>query len=259
MQSYDSAVSYKTDIFSDSLVGEGKKQFEAYVRAARRFQDLGQDEFVTEHRQVTDALGYLEGTAAQVAKKLYELHQRFACQTLDVLRAMIVKHAGPAAEGSHPPDGFLSLVSGSRLKREPAEVLAERIVEVLRNDLPLRFQSSVPSNEKELQDAMEAALKSAEARLRREGPAVSYSVVETVPDFSSEEARDDLYVEAKLVKDRDSLRYAIKSIGEASSYYVDAGAWALFIVYDTDRHIADDEEFASEFEKKRNVIVAVIR
>lgn len=259
MESFDPGVRYQTDIFSDNLQGEGKKQFEAYVRAARRFQDLGQDEFVTEHRQVTDALGYLEGTAAQVAKQLYELHQRFARQTLDVLRAMIEKHAGPAAEGSHPPDGFLSLVSGSRLTQEPAEIYAENIIGILRKDLPLRFQSSDPTGERELQDAIEAALNSAGERLRREGPAVSYSVVETVPDFSSEEVRDDLYVEAKLVKDRDSLRYAVKSIGEASSYYVDAGAWALFIVYDTDRHIADDEGFATEFEKKGRVTVAVIR
>lgn len=259
MESYDPGVRYKTDIFSDGLEGEAKKQFEAYVRAARRFQDQGEDEFVTEHRQVADALRFLGGTAAQVARKLYDLHQRFARQTLDVLRTMVAKHASSAAQGTHPSSGFLSLVSGGRLEREPAAILAESIIRILRKDLPLRFQSSDPGNEAELQDAMEAALESAGERLRREGPAVPYSVVETIPDFSSEEPGADLFVEAKLVRDRASLRYAVRSMAEASTTYVDAGAWALFIVYDSDRHIADDEEFSAQFEKKGSVTVAVIR
>jgi 7-cyano-7-deazaguanine synthase in queuosine biosynthesis len=256
---YDPKERYEKDIFVDELTEEGRKQLEAYVRAARRFEDMLPDEFFTKHRQVADAACYMEGTVSQASETLYELHRRFARQTLDVIETQLTASAPTVARGKHPPGGLLALMTDQRLNKEPAAVMAERITRVLRRDLPLRFRSGAPASERELQNAMEAALTSAEERLRREGPAVSYSVVETTPDFSSLETRGDLYVEAKLVKDRSSLRYAVKSIGQASSYYVNQGAWVLFIVYDTDRHIADDEEFSKEFEQKGSVQVSVIR
>ena len=106
---------------------------------------------------------------------------------------------------------------------------------------------------------MEAIFKSAEQRLEREGPAIAYSLVRTIPDFSMGETDKILYIEAKLVKNGDSKRYAIKSIAESSSYYVDQGAYVLFVVYDTNRYIADDIKFKEPFEKKMNVQVAIIR
>lgn len=259
LEAFDPADRYNTDIFAGTLKGEGRKQFEAYSRAARRFGTLGPDDFFSEYRQVAEALPYMQGAREKGALQLFELHRRFAEQTLRVLATMIQRNALNTARGAQPPGSFVGALVDGSLEREPAAVMAERIIALLERDLPLRFNSSDPANEAELQDTIEAALASADERLRREGPAVAYSVVETVPDFSSEAPRDDLYLEAKLVKDSASRRYAVKSIGEASSYYVDEGAWALFVVYDTDRHIADDETFAAEFERKGQVIVAVVR
>lgn len=259
LEAYDPRERYRRDVFWDDLEGAGRKQVAAHVRLARRLEQQTATDFFLSHRSAADAVAYLPGTTSAVGEALYDLHRRFATETLAVVEKQVEAQARDIARGRAAPRGLVALLSDPRLTAPPAAVMATLIAEFLNGTIPVSFRSRRPKKETELQDAIEAMLKGAERRLRREGPAVSYSLIKTVPDFSSEESRTDLYIEVKLVKDRDSLRYAIKSIGEASSYYVDQGAYVLFVVYDTDRHIIDDKCFAEPFESKPNVQVAVIR
>lgn len=259
MEAYDPRQRYQRDVFWDDLKGAGREQVAAHVQIARRLEQQTATDFLLSYRSAADAVSYLPGPTSVAGEALYELHQRFAKQTLDVVEKQVEAQARDIARGRAAPRGLVALLSDPRLTAPPAAIMATLIATVLNTTIPVSFRSRRPKRETELQDAIEAMLTGAEQRLRREGPAVSYSLVKTVPDFSTEETKTDLYVEVKLVKDRDSLRYAVKSMGEASSYYVDQGAYVLFIVYDTDRHIVDDESFAEPFESKPNVQVAVVR
>lgn len=259
VEEHDLAEGYQVDIFLEKLEGEGIQQAESYVRAAYRFESMDPDTFVSSHRQVTDAIPYLPGTSAQAAEALFHLHKRAAQQTLDALEKVVSRNASRLVRGELPDSCLMQLVGSSRFRHEPCELAANRIAEILSVDIPIRFKSTDPATEAELQDAVEAALKSANEQIMRESPVVPYSVVTTTPDFSTETTSTPLFIELKLVKDANSRRYAVKSIGEASTYYVDQGAFALFIVYDTDRWIVDHEAFAMPFEKKGHVMVRVIR
>ena len=259
LETYDPKERYERDIFWHDLQGAGRRQVEAHLRLARQLETMDADEFFISYREATEAVHHLPGTTSEAAAGLYELHQRFASETLAVVERQIVRQAPKVARGEHGARGLLSLLADSRLKAVPAAVAAAEITRIMSDALPLCFQSSRPDSERELQDAMEAILKSAEQRLEREGPAVAYSLVRTIPDFAMTETDKILYIEVKLVKNRDTMRYAIKSIAESSSYYVDQGAYVLFLVYDTNRHIVDDLQFKEPFERKTNVQVAIVR
>lgn len=259
LSQFDPVERYEVDPLFDPLDSGGRQQLEAYVRFARRLEMLSDEEFFLEFSQIPDAIQYMGSSAAEASSELHSLHQRWANETLSIIEKVVSEHAQTFARGEHSQYGLLELVSDRKTTQPPATIMAEEISQLFQRDLPVRFQSRPPEKEKELQDTMDAALKSAALRLRREGPSVTFSVIETTPDFSSDEPNQDLYIEAKLVKDRASLRYAVKSIGEASSYYVQQGAWVLFVVYDTDRNIVDDEDFAEQFDQKDCVQVSIIR
>jgi 7-cyano-7-deazaguanine synthase in queuosine biosynthesis len=261
LEVHDLPERYAVDVFLDELQGEGLSQAESHVRAAYRFETQTPEQFVMDHPDVIDALPYVGASTAEGARSLHDLHARFARQTLAALGSMLTRHSERLVRGTLPERCLLALAATRRFRRQLSLSMAERIAAVLASDLPIRFQSTLPERERELQDSAEAALKSADEALRREGPYVPYSVVHTVPDFSSEEANVPLFVELKLVKDASSRRYAVKSIGEASTYYLDQGATALFVVYDTARHIHDDDAFASGFVSKDpdRIVVKVLR
>ncbi|MFC1791085.1 7-cyano-7-deazaguanine synthase [Gemmatimonadota bacterium] len=261
VEAYDLPERYGADVFLDDLKGEGLKQAESHVRAAYYFEATSAEMMVLDNPDLLEALPYLGSSSAKAATALYDLHQRFASQTLAALTEMTKRHSEELVRGDLPERCLLALAAARRFRKEVALDMGQRITRILLRDLPIRFQTEPPSSEQVLQDATEAALKSAEEALRREGPWVPYSVVHTVPDFSSELTNVPLFVELKLVKDAASRRYAVKSIGEASTYYPDQGTTALFIVYDTARHITDDEEFARPFVAKdpQRIAVRVIR
>ena len=259
IEAHDPKERYERDIFWHDLRGAGRRQVEAHVRVARRLERMGPDEFLLSYREAADAVRYLPGTTSEAATAIYELHRRFAKETLAIVERHVVRQAPHIARGEHGARGLLGLLSDPRLEAIPAAVMAADIAGMLGEALPLCFQSTQPKNETELQDAIEGILNSAQHHLEREGPVVAYSLIRTKPDFSVGEADKNLYIEAKLVKGRDSMRYAIKSIGESSSYYVDQGAYALFVVYDTSRHIVNDAKFREPFEKKANVHVTIVR
>lgn len=261
LEEHDLAERYEADVFLEELKGEGLRQAESHVRAAYHYESLSAEQLVVQHPDALETLSYLDESPSRAAASLHDLHRRFAIQTLAALTQMATRHSEGLMRGHLPERCLLALAATGRFRRKLALEMAARIVDVLRRDLPIRFQSESPKSERVLQDATEAALKSADERLRREGPWVPYSVISTVPDFSSEETNRPLYVELKLVKDAASRRYAVKSIGEASTYYIDQGATALFVVFDCARHITDDTEFAERFVSKdpERIVVNVVR
>jgi hypothetical protein len=162
------------------------------------------------------------------------------------------------ASGAHPQDSLVGLIAAQEHRKTPVASFAEAIADKLGTSLPEVFQRRVPQDEKDVQDAAQAILHSADVNLDREYPQLQYAVVTGVKaDFTSKDQR--LFVEIKFP--RPSSRTVKKIVDEITQkilQYQTNGGSALFVVYDYHRMIADRQGFCAQFAPYYGIFVRVL-
>jgi hypothetical protein len=144
--------------------------------------------------------------------------------------------------------------------KDPHFRYIERLRGLLSTSLPIFFQSEKPKNERHVQDAGEAALKTARESLERESPQIPFGVISTKPDFARiQHDGISLFVEFKYPKDRRRLNSIVTEMTSRVTIYRDQGAWVLFLVYDPQRAIVDDARFIEPFMKHEGVWIGISR
>jgi len=107
-----------------------------------------------------------------------------------------------------------------------------------------------------LNDKISAILGGDRDKFAREHPAVRFGLATAIPDHSA--AEDDLVIETKYLRGATTPSRASDGIAADLIKYPPT-AHILFIVYDPQRAVSDDQTFRRAFEDKGRCTVEVIR
>lgn len=261
LETHDRSEYYEKDIFIDSLE-EGRETVfaEGYVRTAFAINQMADVQFFSGYPELEEAVHFLNIPPDQCGQKLYNLFQRHATEVINGATTKCNEHQISLLAGELPDNCLISMLAHRRHLLKPLEVDAEKIARILGSALRIDFQTEKPKTEPRLQESAQASLAAADERLRRESPMLSYTVVRTKPDFAdTDDYNRLLFVELKLLNSRGKLNKIVTEITSRITIYRDQGAFALFVVYDTDDFIIDDEEFVRDLQKHERIKAVVVR
>lgn len=263
LEEQDRAEHYEKDIFLDQLE-EGAERLVPleYVRTAIEINPLNDVSFYDKYPELTEVVSYLglPISSSECAENIYSLFKRHAKEVMQVLQTKYIENYAAFLSGGLPDNCLIVMANRRDHLVEPRALYAEKLIDILNKSLPQIFQSEKPTSEKQLQEAAEGVLSGAGERLRREAPTLSYSSVRTTPDFSRSSDFDNmLFIEFKLLKSRQQLNRMITEITSRVTIYREQGAYVLFVVYDNDRFITNDDQFRSDLEKYDRIKARVLR
>ncbi len=258
LRDYEELSSYGKDIFIDDLSeGEERTHCENYFRSALQIDKMLEDNFFMEYTELLDSVNYLDISAADAAEKIYSIYKRHSLEVLEIVKQKISEHRDHIMRGELSESCLLSMIYRGVEKQEPLQLYSNKISAILHKGLRKSFQDRSPTNERDVQNQIEALLSAAGERLKREAPYLYFSIVQTKPDFSSE--KNTLFIEAKFIKSKERLNRIITEITSRIVIYRDQGAHVLFLVYDNDNSIIDEEEFIQDFVKYHGIYIKVVR
>jgi len=224
-----------------------------YVRQARNFAQWNIDHFEREMMvhlpDITEALPGMRHT--EVVERVFDLCQRHGNHVRHGINRMRDCHEDIYEE--LPEGSLLRLVSSREHLKTPVERIVADICALLQSAVPLAFRSSPPKDEADFNDKVSAFLSGCEEKLRREHPTVRFACADARPDLSLERV---LFIECKYV--RKGMTPSKVTEGMAADMTKYGEVHILFVVYDPNHRISDDEEFRQSFERRGRCTVLVI-
>ena len=112
-----------------------------------------------------------------------------------------------------------------------------------------------PADERDLNSKLEALIGS-QIELTSERPTLLFAGAGVVPDHAV--PNSDLLIEVKFIRGHTSPSKASEGIAADLTKY-SPSSYILFIVYDPHRRIADDAQFARDFESRGRCSVRIVR
>lgn len=257
---------YTYDFVVDDICPDSKDKFGReertllidYVRLAMRLRKQNIDSFEDEWLDhLTDIVDVIDtSTETEAIEKLHKLFICYGNQVMNGILAFQREYADKMFGEKHQPNSLAEILSTQEYLEPPARLFAERIAKLITEALPLAFRTRLPSSEKEVQDHVEALMKSYSEELSREFPHIPFALGSTVPDFSL--SVPCVYIEVKYLRGKTTPSKASAGIAEDCTKYP-KDAFLLFILYDPERQIKDDRAFADSFEQKRACLIRLVR
>jgi hypothetical protein len=176
--------------------------------------------------------------------EIHALFSRYGDSILRAAKAMQFKH-----EDLKDPitgDSLLTMISGREYLRTPIAIRVAEIDTVLRKSIPLLFHSELPKNENDFNDKVQVLLTAAGENFSREYPVLLFGISSYRADLS----QDQLVIESKFLRKKISRSVATEGIA-ADITKIPAKSGVLFVIYDPERNIPDDQTFCRSFEDKR--------
>lgn len=256
VEDYDEQGIYGFDFLKDELEdGKSKTTLIDYVRLALKFTQLNQSsfqyEFMDEFVNLDD---YIEGiNENERLDKIYKLCHKHGEQIETAIERMRSKHDKPFKQRQY--DSFLKIIANKDYLKTPVELLVREICGKLNKSLPIAFENeNKPKDERVLNSFIHAIIEKDKDNYNSEYPHVRFALANTVPDHSL----DDLFIEAKYLRGNTTPSKATEGIAADLTKYP-ADKHKLFIVYDPERSISDDDRFMHDFHAKGNCTIHIIR
>lgn len=257
LQTIDNAGIYSKEIFTETIDSpEARTTALDYIRQATTFATTTDDQFATERlNEFADIVDYVEAKGEQDAvEKIWTLCHRHGEQVIAAIKAIRNQHDNPCVENK--PNSLLKLIADREYLKENAERLSAKITDILNTAIPIAFKTRRPAKEDELNDQIDALLRTNGQDFRREFPLTMFALAKVIPDH--EVLNADLLIEAKYIREGTPPSKITDGIAADITKY-SAAKFILFVVYDPDRKIADDVAFIRDIENKRACSVSVIR
>jgi len=199
------------------------------------------------------ARAFSSPTAA--ALDLINMHLRHGQAVRGVIARNVSAQAMELVDGGVDPTSLLGLV----IERQHLTVswarFADRIGDVLQRGIPAACASHQPGNEPRLQEICDGLLRAAGEKLTREYPFLRWASRMTKPDWSD----PVLWVELKYVRTSADVRKVTEEIAADITKYGDNNRRALFVIYDPNHHIREDDTFIFDIQKHPGNIAKIIR
>lgn len=247
---------YDFEISKDSFTfDEAKTHLCDYVKLAFNFENESLNSFYYDKLEVVSELvEYIEGEdVTEKVEKLYQLCKKHFQQV-----HLAIKRILSLEDPSKPkiPNSFFTFIDKREYFKDPVERFVEKISEKLRIAIPEAFNTEKPRSENSLNDYINSYLLSKKDDYEREFPVVRFSIGKTVPDHSFN--GNNLFIETKYLRGKTAKSAITDGIAADITKYPD-DQFKLFIIYDPERKISNDETFSRDFEKKPKCKICIIR
>lgn len=185
--------------------------------------------------------------------EIHELLMRYSDSALRAVKQIQLKYddlRNPVAANS-----FLKIVTNREYLKTPYERRIAEVDEKLRLAIPQMFNSEQPTNENDFNDKVVAILKSNSEHWLREFPMLLFDPTY----YRADASYDGLVIESKYLRGSTTASVAMNGIA-ADITMLNTEQNVMFIVYDPERKIKDDDIFCkSLMSKKTNCVVKVYR
>ena len=246
LEKYDTSTIYNFD-FINSKISDGptKTNILDYIRQARDFNSINLGAFYNEKLEyIVDIEEFIDGeTEEEKIDKLYQLFKKHGGQVEKALERIRSKYNKPFGKNV-PEQSLLAFIDKKEYLNEPIKRLIREICSKLIKSIPKAYAHSHPKNETELNDLINSLIESEKDSYGREFPTISFGLTRIIPDHSI----FDLLIEAKYIRKNTPPSVATKGIAEDMTKYRKLNKDKLFIVYDPNRAISDDEKYSKSLE-----------
>jgi hypothetical protein len=258
----DTSLDYETDVFfGGRIVNPVKNIYDkgiavSYMRFANEINNMSEEEFEKIYGSlIYDVADALDGYNS--ISQLIDIHKRHAATVINVLEDQISVNRKLIASGELLPNSLLGFVIAGSHKRESTKVFSENICNILSKGIPTICKSKKPENERHLQEICSGLLNVARDDIHREFPFVFWSFSQLKHDFSNENI--GLFIELKYIKKSQPPSKITEQIAADLTKYDINSRHVLFIIYDPERVISDDEEFISGIHHYPTAYMKIIR
>lgn len=255
----DKDTTYEHDLFTTAAddfpdEAEARSIMEGYVRTYDELSTLPSSAVFEHYPEIYDVLPHVPDIDAVV-----EMYSRQGQVVADVLDHEINRYASQLRKGELPPTCLLQMVAAGELRRDPVRRYAGAVADVARRAIPTAFASRAARDEQDVQTALQTALTGNKERLDREYPTFAYvHGVGTKPDFSGR--RSNVFLEVKFIRgeSRNKRKITEELMADVTAYGHRASG-ILFIVFDPERQIDDDEAYRADIERHTGVFCQIVR
>ena len=249
---------YAKDIISASITDrEIKTTVLDFVRQARDFSTWSEDHFFIEMAsELTAIIDYLPGGGDEFERLTWvrDLCRQHGNQVALAMNRM--RNVHDDVYSSTVSGSLLDVISGRDYLKDPVARLVDRLRELIEPAIGPMFSRHPPRNESDLNAKINTLLNSHELDLRREHPVVSFAGGHTIPDHGNDDT--DVLIESKFLRGATSPSKASEGMAADLTKYP-RDKYILFVVYDPERAIADDNVFRQDFESRGQCTVLVVR
>jgi len=257
LQDIDESGIYALDFIQESIdIPDVKTSLIDYVRQARDFATWNMDHFsnktLNELLEITDCISGVEDE--KKVEKIWDLCCRHGKHIFHAIERMRAIHDDPYS--AVPKNSFLDMISYREYLKEPIQRIVETICDKISKAVPIAFQRNKPKNEDDFNDKVSAILNSNKKEVAREHPAILFGLTHVIPDHSWKQYH--LLIESKYIRGSTSPSKASEGIAADITKYPE-DSYKLFIVYDPNRAISNDEKYKQDFEKKGFCKIHIVR
>ncbi len=247
---------YNFEISKDSFfLDDTKTHLCDYIKLASNFSNDSVDSFYHDKIEVlSELVDYIDGSDEfEKVDRIFQLCKKHF-QQIHFAITRILALEDPLKP--RIPNSFFTFISDREFFKDPVELFVERITEKLSKAIPEAFNTKKPESENSLNDYINSYLMSEREDYEREFPVVKFSTAKTVPDHSFNGC--NLFIETKYLRGKTPKSSITDGIAADLIKYPEE-KFKLFIIYDPDRKISNDENFKKDFEKYSGCFIHVIR
>jgi len=248
LDDYDAA--YANDFitaFPDEKNNETKQRIYITMRLASLEEISTRDAFIKKYPDdVTSLVAYWQGSNADdKLDEIYDMVCRYGKSVMDAATRMRNKFDNDLSLPINP-NSLLGIISERQYMKSPIFNRVSEIDTILKKAIPDIFQREKPKNENDFNDKLHGILN-VHSEFTREYPVLLFGL----SSYKADQAQGDLIVESKYLRGNVSPSVASEGIA-ADITKIPDGFGVLVAVYDPERKITDDEQFAKAYENKRS-------
>ncbi len=252
----------ETDYVNDVFIGDRKAHYEqniavGYARHATELHRMDSTQLATRFNAELSRASRPFSQRREVFDKFIALHKRHGEAVYNVLTKQMENNASSLINGNLPQRSMLRLIAGSEHLTSTWKRFANKLIAILQSGIPVACQTEKPANEPRLQEICDGILSTHESDLIREFPFMHWSSSSTKPDWSSEIF--SLWVELKYVREKRDIREITEAIAADITKYGDNQRHVLFVVYDPQHLITDEDRFAEPIYARPAMEITFVR
>lgn len=240
---------YATDFiraFPDDDNNETKQRLYITLRLANLEDISTKEAFVRKYPDdMISIVSYWQGSmnADDKLDEIYDLVYRYGRSVIAAATAMRNKYDDLTRPINR--NSLLGILSERQYMQTPFYNRVLEIDTILRRAIPDTFQREKPKSENDFNDKLHGLLN-VHSEFLREYPVLQFGL----SSYRADQAQGDLVVESKYIRGNTSPSVASEGIA-ADITKIPNNFGVLFVVYDPDRKISDDDLFVQAYESKR--------
>lgn len=153
-------------------------------------------------------------------------------------------------------NSLLKLISDREYLVSPVERMVKSLFEIINVAIPSMFSKIPPEDEADMNIKLSALLDSHRSDLRREHPVIPFACGHVVPDHGDDGQK--VLIESKYIRSHTTPGKVSEAMAADLIQYP-SGSHILFVVYDPNHKIENDDDFRNAFESHGRCTVLIIR